>query len=154
MTTEERIDKMAELYRNVLRERGFDYADEIRMRDAYPDRPKYRLVFCTRSTHGVELMSYFACEYERELFDSHYELTFEIDWERQRRVCALAELRNEIHVLGLRHGSMSVRDIIHMRRPGTSESFSGLSTTRSSGTSSTLGASTERLDLASRQPRC
>jgi hypothetical protein len=117
LSTEKRIDDIAALYASQLRERGFDFAHEIRMRDDYLDRPKYRLVFCTRSPHGVELMSYFACEYERELFNRHYEGSFEIVWNEQRRDEALAALREEVHALGASKGTISTRDIIHALTP-------------------------------------
>jgi three-Cys-motif partner protein len=117
LATEQRIDEIAKLYCAQLRERGFTYVDEIRMRDALLDRPKYRLVFCTRSAHGVELMSYFACEYERELFATHWEGSFELEWERQRREADLAKLRDEIHALGLGLGTITLREITHTLVP-------------------------------------
>jgi three-Cys-motif partner protein len=117
LTTEQRIDEIAKLYASELRARGFDYAHEIRMRDDYTDRPKYRLVFCTRSPHGVELMSYFACEYERELFDRHYEGSFDIYWIEQKREAALAALRDEIHELGVSKGTITTREIVHALTP-------------------------------------
>jgi len=117
LSTEQRIDEIAKLYGSQLRERGFDHTHEICMRDNYLDRPKYRLVFCTRSTHGVELMSYFACEYERELFERHYEGSFEIDWNCQEREVALARLLDEMHALGVSKGTMTPREIIHALTP-------------------------------------
>jgi len=117
LTTEQRIDEIAKLYASELRARGFDYAHEIRMRDDYLDRPKYRLAFCTRSPHGVELMSYFACEYERELFDRHYEGSFDIYWIEQKREAALAALRDEIHQLGVSKGTTTTRAIVHALTP-------------------------------------
>jgi three-Cys-motif partner protein len=117
MTTEQRIDEIAKLYASELRTRGFHFAHEIRMRDHYIDRPKYRLVFCTRSPHGVELMSYFACEYERELFDRHYEGSFDVYWIEQRREAARVALRDEIHRLGVTKGTMTTREIVHALTP-------------------------------------
>lgn len=117
LTTEQRIDDIAKLYASELRARGFDYTHEIRMRDDYIDRPKYRLVFCTRSPHGVELMSYFACEYERELFDRHYEGSFDVYWIEQKREAALTALREEIHELGNSKGTMTTREIVHALTP-------------------------------------
>ena len=118
LPTEERIDEIAKLYASQLRERGFDYAHEIRMRDDYLDRPKYRLVFCTRSPHGVELMSYFACEYERELFERYYEGSFHIDWNRQERETTLAKLRDEMHTVGVSSkGTMTQLEMIHALVP-------------------------------------
>lgn len=117
LTTEQRIDEIAKLYRSELRARGFDYANEIRMRDDYLDRPKYRLVFCTRSPHGVELMSYFACEYERDLFDRRYEGSFDVYWIEQRRDVARTALRDEIYTLGISHGAMTTREVVHELTP-------------------------------------
>ena len=113
LTTEERIDEIAKLYASELRARGFNFVHEIQMRDEYPDRPKYRLVFCTRSAHGVELMSTFACEYERELHDRHYDGSFELEWEKERRETRLAALQDEIHALGVSRGEMTQQEIIH-----------------------------------------
>jgi three-Cys-motif partner protein len=117
LTTERRIDDIAKLYASELRARGFDYTHEIRMRDDYIDRPKYRLVFCTRSPHGVELMSYFACEYERELFDRHYEGSFDVYWMEQKREAGRAALRDQIHELGVSKGTMTTREIVHALTP-------------------------------------
>jgi hypothetical protein len=50
------MDATVELYLSELRKR-ISYANEIKMRDAFSDRAAYRLVFCTDSPHGVELMS-------------------------------------------------------------------------------------------------
>jgi len=50
------MEKTAELYLSELRTR-IRYAHQIPIRDTYIDRPAYRLVFCTNSPHGVELMS-------------------------------------------------------------------------------------------------
>jgi three-Cys-motif partner protein len=111
--TDVRIERIAALYRAQLRERGFTYVHEIRMRDQLLDRPKYRLVFCTRSGDGVELMSQFACDYERALFERHWEGTFEIAWEEQRRKEKLALLRDEIHAFGLSQGTATLRQIRH-----------------------------------------
>ncbi|HEY3544141.1 MAG TPA: three-Cys-motif partner protein TcmP [Gaiellaceae bacterium] len=116
-TTNERIDAIAELYANQLRSRGFNFVHEIRMRDEYPDRPKYRLVFATRSPHGVELMSTFACEYERQLHDRHYEGSFELEWEKERRAARLAQLQGEIHALGVSRGAMTQQEILHELAP-------------------------------------
>lgn len=101
--TDAAIDQIAKLYRAQLAERGVRYAHEIRMRDAYADRPRYRLIFGTGSTHGVELMSDIACRYERELFDAAHEGSFELIWEEQRRVSALGALRDSIYEYGLEH---------------------------------------------------
>jgi hypothetical protein len=87
------------------------------MRDDYTDRPKYRLVFCTRSPHGVELMSYFACEYERELFDRHYEGSFDVCWIEQKREAARAAVRDEIHALGVARATMTTHEIVHLLTP-------------------------------------
>jgi hypothetical protein len=103
--------------RAARRRRRHDFANEIRMRDDYTDRPKYRLVFCTRSPHGVELMSYFACEYERELFDRHYEGSFDVYWIEQKREAARAAVRDEIHALGVARATMTTHEIVHLLTP-------------------------------------
>jgi len=116
-TTEQRIDRIATLYSAQLCKRGFTYVHEIRMRDALRDRPKYRLVFCTRSAHGVDLMSQFACEYERTLFEREWEGSFELAWEEERREARLAALRDEIHSFGVARGAATPREIIHALVP-------------------------------------
>lgn len=116
-TTEERIDRIAALYCGQLRERGFTYVHEIRMRDHLLDRPKYRLVFATRSAHGVDLMSQFACDYERELFGRHWQGSFELLWAEQRLQAELAKLREEIHARGIARGTMTLREIVHTLAP-------------------------------------
>jgi three-Cys-motif partner protein len=113
LSTAERMEAIANLYEDQLRGRGFDHVHQIRMRDNYLDRPKYRLFFCTRSVHGVELISTFACKYERELHDRHYDGSFEIEWERERREARLADLQDEIHALGVSRGVMTQQDVIH-----------------------------------------
>lgn len=113
LSTDQQIDEIAQLYASVLRERGYDYVHEIRMRDDYPDRPKYRLVFCTRSPHGVELMSHFACDYERELFERHHDGSFDVLWNEDRIRTALAFVRDEILALGISRGSMTRQQVVH-----------------------------------------
>jgi hypothetical protein len=65
------FDKTVEIYLAQLRERGFEYADQIRMRNHWADGTRYRLVFATRSPHGITLMSDIACRYERGLYEEH-----------------------------------------------------------------------------------
>jgi three-Cys-motif partner protein len=65
--TEVAIDQVADLYLEQLRDRGWQYAHQIRMREHHADRPAYRLMFATGSPHGVELMSDIACRYEQSL---------------------------------------------------------------------------------------
>jgi hypothetical protein len=113
LSTNVRIDEIAKVYCAQLRERGFTYVEQIRMRDDLLDRPKYRLVFCTRSPDGIELMSQFACDYERELFERHHADSFELYWEEDRRKERLALLRDEIHTFGAERGPTTLREIRH-----------------------------------------
>jgi hypothetical protein len=81
------------------------------MRECLLDRPKYRLVFCSRSADGVELISQFACDYERDLFDRQHSGSFEIYWEEDRRKERLVALRDEIYAFGIERKLTTLRDI-------------------------------------------
>lgn len=115
--TDTAIDQIAKLYRAQLAERGVRHAHEIRMRDGWTDRPRYRLIFGTGSTHGVELMSDIACRYERELYDAAHEGSFELIWEEQRRAEALGALRDRIYEYGLEHHGCTPDEITRNLSP-------------------------------------
>ena len=110
--TEQAIAGTVDLYLGVLRDRGFTYAHQIPIRDHYSDRPSYRLIFCTRSAHGVDLMSDRACRYERQLKDvddAGARTLFQDDEERE----ALTHLRDRVYEAGLRRGTASTLELVH-----------------------------------------
>jgi hypothetical protein len=111
------FDKTVEIYLAQLRERGFEYADQIRMRNHWADGTRYRLVFATRSPHGITLMSDIACRYERGLYEEHLagqgDLLAELE-ERKRN----AQLRDDIHRTGMQLGmSATSQTIMHRLVP-------------------------------------
>lgn len=111
------FDKTVELYLVQLRDRGFTYVDQIRMRDTFPDRPRYRLVFSTRSAHGIALMSDIACRYERGLEDEHRAGQQDLFAHSEAQVRAL-ELRERVHRVGLELGEEATREqIVHRLAP-------------------------------------
>ncbi len=114
--TDRAMDATVELYLSQLRTR-INYAHQIPMRDHYADRAAYRLVFCTNSPHGVELMSDIACAYEtdlKEVADAGAMTLWAADEARQR----LTDLRDAVHAAGLRRGGVATRvQIIHELAP-------------------------------------
>jgi hypothetical protein len=93
--TDRAMDATVELYLSQLRTR-IKYAHQIPMRDHYADRAAYRLVFCTNSPPGVELMSDIACAHEAELkdvADAGAMTLWAADEVRQR----LTDLRDAVH---------------------------------------------------------
>ncbi len=115
--TDAALDATLKLYLSQLRERGFRYAHEIPIREALDSRPPYRLVFCTESPHGVELMSDIACVYERRLWDRAHEGTFDLMLAEESRSRGDGGLRDRIHALGVAHGTLSRQQIIHALAP-------------------------------------
>jgi three-Cys-motif partner protein len=113
--TEDAIEKTVELYLSELRLR-VGYAHQIQIRDAYVDRPSYRLVFCTGSPHGVELMSDIACRYEAGLKDEHEAGAMTL-WQDQEARQRLTDLRDLVHAAGLRLGNATREQIIHELAP-------------------------------------
>jgi three-Cys-motif partner protein len=114
--TEDAIDQVADLYLHQLREGGWTFADQIRMRDHYADRPAYRLMFATRSPHGIEVMSDRACRYERSLkdeADAGIMTLWHHDDERQH----LTDLRDRIFAAGRERGTATREQIIHQIAP-------------------------------------
>jgi three-Cys-motif partner protein len=115
--TDAAIEATLKLYLSQLRERGFRYAHQIAMRDTLQSRPQYRLVFCTESPHGVELMSDIACVYERSLWDTANDGTLDLMMEQQRRGNVDGRLMDAIHELGVDHRSLTRREIVHSLAP-------------------------------------
>ena len=109
---EQAIEATVKLYLETLRDAGWRYAYQIPMRDHYRDRPAYRLVFCTNSPHGVEMMSDIVCRSRRdqELQDDHGAVTL---WREHEERQALTDLRDRIHSVGLERGVASRRDLVH-----------------------------------------
>jgi three-Cys-motif partner protein len=105
LSTEEKLEQVANLYADQLRARGIDYVNGVQMRDTWGGPTSYRLVFATRSAHGVYLMSDIVARYERELFDARFEGSFDLWWEAERRAKRKASLRTEIHEFGLARGA-------------------------------------------------
>jgi three-Cys-motif partner protein len=115
--TDTAMDATAELYLSQLRERGFRYAHQIRVRDALDARPRFRLVFCTGSPHGVELMSDIACVYERSLWDAAHEGTFDLVLAEEGRKRGDGDLRDLVHRTGLVAGDITRQQIVHLMAP-------------------------------------
>lgn len=113
--TDSAMDATAQLYLSELRTR-IGFAHQMTMRDHYADRAAYRLVFCTNSPHGVELMSDIACGYETHLKETAEAgaVTLWADQEARQR---LTDLRDAVHAAGLRYGSASREQIIHELAP-------------------------------------
>lgn len=112
----ERLEKTIDLYMSQLRARGFDFVHQIRIRDMKGDRSRYRLIFCTGSPHGVDLMSDIACRYERGLTEeaSGGQGDLLAENEAQERQ---AELMDAIHAVGLEQRVMSREKIRHRLAP-------------------------------------
>lgn len=110
-TAEQRCDAAAEIYMAQVRQRGIQCVNELRMRDAYDDPPRYRLIFATRNAHGTYLMSDIGAKHEAKLFSARFEGTFELSWKRDERSRQRAALREEIHRYGLELGVVSPLDI-------------------------------------------
>lgn len=118
------MDRIVELYLSELRGR-IGYAHQIRMRDNLNDRPAYRLIFCTGSPHGVELMSHLAHRYEHELKERARPRQTDLfsDQEERQRLTAL---RDHIEALGIKQRFMTPQEIRHLTTP---ERFGRYSTT-------------------------
>lgn len=115
--TDAAMEATVQLYLSQLRERGFRYAQQVRMRDALDARPPYRLIFCTESPHGVELMSDMACVYERSLWDRANEGTFDMMLAEETRTRGDGRLRDLIHEIGLAKGVLTRQQIVHTLAP-------------------------------------
>jgi three-Cys-motif partner protein len=117
LDTDAAMEATAQLYLSQLRERGFRYVHQIRMRHSFQARPRFRLVFCTESPHGVELMSDMACVYERSLWDGAHEGTFDLVLAEDARAHGDARLRDLIHEAGLAAGTATRQQIVHTLAP-------------------------------------
>lgn len=114
--TDAAIDAIVELYLSELRTR-IGYAHQIKMRDHHADRAAYRLVFCTNSPHGVELMSDIACRYETELKETADAGAMTL-WGDQEAIQRMTDLRDTVHAAGVRRGGVATREqIIHELAP-------------------------------------
>jgi hypothetical protein len=96
---------------NQLEQRGIPYVNELRMRDAYDDPPRYRLISATRNPHGTYLMNDIAAGHEADLFNARFDGTFELAWKRDERAGARSALRDAIYAWGLARGTTSPLDI-------------------------------------------
>lgn len=107
LSTEEKLEQVAKLYADRLRALGIDHVHGVQMRDSWGGPTAYRLVFATRSAHGVYLMSDIVARYERELFDACFEGSFDLVWAAEQRAERKASLRTEIHEFGLARGAVT-----------------------------------------------
>lgn len=110
-TAEQRCDAAAELYMSQLEQRGIQFVNELRMRDAYDDPPRYRLIFATRNPHGTYLMNDIAAKHEAKLFSERFDGSFELAWKRNERASQRAALRDEIYAWGLQRGRARPLDV-------------------------------------------
>ena len=102
LTPDQKCAEVAGQYRDALRDRGIEHVHPIRMRDDFYGPPRYELIFATRSSHGVYLMSQFVANYEQKLFDAaHTDLSLEPQIREQQHEDRRSALRNQIHALGL-----------------------------------------------------
>jgi ribosomal protein L19E len=109
------LDKTVELYMSELRKLR-KYVNQIHVRDAFHDRPPYRLIFCTDSAHGVELMSDISRKYEKDLFEEHeagQSSLFAVHDNQVRR----AKVYDSVMAAGLRRGSATSEELIHELTP-------------------------------------
>lgn len=109
------LDSTVELYMAELK-RQSDYVHQINVRDHFPDRAPYRLIFCTDSPHGVVLMSDITRKYEADLFKAHeagQSSLFAASEEDVRK----ARLYDAVMAEGLRRGSVTPENIIHHLAP-------------------------------------
>ncbi|HEX2070805.1 MAG TPA: three-Cys-motif partner protein TcmP [Thermoleophilaceae bacterium] len=118
LTPTEKCARVADLYRDSLRERGIEYVHPIQMRDDYYGPVRYELIFATRSSHGVYLMSNFVASYQEKLFDAtHSDLSFEPQLRIQEHAVRRDGLRAEIHALGLELRKVSPEQIMRHLAP-------------------------------------
>ena len=117
LDTDSAMETTAELYLSQLRERGFRYVHQIRMRESLNARPRFRLVFCTDSPHGVELMSDIACVYERSLWDEAHAGTFDLLLAEKARACGDGVLRDFVYEAGLAAKTATRQQLIHTLTP-------------------------------------
>lgn len=102
LTPEEKCAAVAKKYRASLRGREIEHVHPVRMRDTFYGPTRYELVFATRSSHGVYLMSDFVARYERELFNAaHTDISLEPQIREQENEERRGGLRRAIHDVGL-----------------------------------------------------
>lgn len=114
----EALEKTIDLYMAQLRSRGFEFVHQIAIRDGLTDRSRYRLVFCTCSPHGVDLMSDIACRYERGLADEAAAGQDTLFAESENRQSE-GKLMDAIHKAGLERGVITREKIRHLLAPGS-----------------------------------
>lgn len=103
-SAEERCQAAAQIYMTQLEHRGIPFVNELRMRDAYDDPPRYRLIFATRNAHGTYLMNDIAAKHEAGLFAARFDGSFDVAWRRDERGRERAALRDAIYAWGLALG--------------------------------------------------
>lgn len=111
LTTEKKLQQVAELYAVQLRDRGIEHVHQVRMRDAWDGPAVYRLMFATRSAHGVLMLSDIVAKYERELFDVRFEGSFDLAWAAEERSKRRGALRTAIHEFGLASGGATPQQV-------------------------------------------
>jgi three-Cys-motif partner protein len=110
------LEKTIDLYMSQLRSRGFEFVHQIAVRDKLTDRSRYRLVFCTNSPHGVDLMSDIACRYERSLVEEAAAGQDTLFAESETRQSE-GELIDTIHKTGLERDVITRERIRHLLAP-------------------------------------
>lgn len=112
----EALEKTIDLYMSQLKSRGFEFVHQIAVRDKLNERSRYRLIFCTSSPHGVDLMSDIACRYERDLAKeaaAGQDTLFAESESRQSE----GELIDAIHRIGLERKILTREGIRHLLAP-------------------------------------
>jgi three-Cys-motif partner protein len=110
-SAEQRCDAAAALYMRQLGQRYIPFVNELRMRGAYDDPPRYRLIFATRNPHGTYLMSDIAAKHEATLFAARFDGSFELAWKREERAGERSTLRDEIYAWGLQRSTARPLDV-------------------------------------------
>lgn len=110
-SAEERCEAAAQIYMTQLEQRGIPFVNELRMRDAYDDPPRYRLIFATRNAHGTYLMNDIAAKHEASLFAVRFDGSFDMAWKRGQRARERALLRDALHAWGVERRTATPQDI-------------------------------------------
>src|SRR6185437_12617065 len=110
-SSEARCQAAAQIYMAQLEQRGIPFVNELRMRDAYDDPPRYRLIFATRNAHGTYLMNDIAAKHEANLFAARFDGSFDMTWKRDERARERALLRDAIYAWGLERGVATAFDV-------------------------------------------
>lgn len=110
LSSAEKCERVAELFATALRARGIDHVHPIKMRDDYHGPTRYELLFATRSSHGVYLMSDQVCRYERALPGADLGDQLSLMGASSRRASrpSRSDLRDRVYEVGLaqRRGSL------------------------------------------------